>query len=190
MNVKDQSNMPDMVDFVIREYLNSGKDEIVIVNVGSDKCIGDCVGPIVGTLLSVSKSDKVHVYGSLDGTINAMNLRGELTKVSEHHPGAFVIGVDAGVGDCYKIGSVIVRDWALKPGKGVGKNLSSIGDISIVGVVADSDSPVPFVDLPISLGFVCELAKSIAAIINTAISDINKLNKNQNLILEEVAIND
>ena len=52
------------------------------------------------------------------------------------HPNSAVIAVDAAVGGESDVGIIKINPFGLKPGLGVDKDLSIIGDISIVGVVA------------------------------------------------------
>ena len=47
-----------------------------------------------------------------------------------------VIAIDAAVGETDDVGLIKAVDKGLKPGLGVNKNLSEIGDVSIIGVVA------------------------------------------------------
>jgi putative sporulation protein YyaC len=52
------------------------------------------------------------------------------------HPNSISIAIDAAVGDSEDTGLIRVINKGLKPGLGVNKNLGTVGDISIIGVVS------------------------------------------------------
>lgn len=54
----------------LKNYLN--KDTIIIC-IGTDRCIGDCLGPLVGTILRY-KNIPLKLYGTLDEPIHALNI--------------------------------------------------------------------------------------------------------------------
>lgn len=106
----------------------------IIVCIGTDRCIGDSLGPIVGTLLEKSLLE-IPIYGTLKHPIHAVNLKREMEKIFNIHKEPFIIAIDACLGEEEFIGSIQVRPGPIYPGKGVGKILPSIGNISIVGIV-------------------------------------------------------
>lgn len=145
----------------LKPYLTN---ETVIVCIGTDKSIGDCLGPLVGTIL-VEKEFNIPVYGTLDKPIHALNIHERLDEIYSRHPNATIIGVDACLGDEYEIGEIRVRDYAISPGKGVGKKLPEVGVASIIGIVADSDrSDMLFYPNTIRLSFIMNMAKNISKI--------------------------
>ena len=59
--------------YEISNFLKNHIDEkTIIVCIGTDKCIGDCLGPLVGTLLR-EKFFPLKVYGTNDSPIHALN---------------------------------------------------------------------------------------------------------------------
>ena len=59
------------------------------------------------------------------------------TFLKETHKGSQVIAVDAAVGNEGDIGLIKLNDTPLHPGAGANKRLGALGDISIMGVVAE-----------------------------------------------------
>lgn len=59
------------------------------------------------------------------------------TFLRETHRGRKVIAVDAAVGSEGDIGLIKVNDAPLFPGAGANKKLGSIGDLSVMGIVAE-----------------------------------------------------
>ncbi|WP_346886576.1 spore protease YyaC [Clostridium sp. UBA4395] len=140
------------------------KDELnantIIVCIGTDRCIGDCLGPLIGSMLE-EKFFPLPVYGTISNPIHALNLDSKLSDIKLKHPDSKIIGIDACLGPPNKIGEIQVRDYPINPGKGVGKSLSPVGDISIIGIVDSSDIDEPFTSRNIRLNLILEISKVI-----------------------------
>lgn len=132
----------------------------IIVCIGTDKCIGDCLGPLVGTLLQKRKFP-LSVYGTLSDPIHALNIKKKLHNIREKHPSAITIAVDACLGDDDSIGNIQIRSGSIYPGKGVGKKLPSVGNISIIGIVDSLKNDNNITLHNIRLSFVMEMAEVI-----------------------------
>ena len=110
----------------------------IIVCVGSDLAIGDCLGPITGSMLKFKTQGlNAFIYGTLASPVTAKEIKYLRTFLKETHRGHPVIAVDAAVGDAGDIGLIKVHDTPLFPGAGANKQLGSIGDITIMGIVAE-----------------------------------------------------
>ncbi|XVE29321.1 spore protease YyaC [Wukongibacter baidiensis] len=134
--------------------------DAIIVCIGTDRCIGDALGPLVGTLLTRGQY-KYPVYGTLKNPIHAVNLKEEMKKINSKHRNSDIIAVDACLGEEKYIGSIQIRHSPIFPGKGVGKNLPSVGDISIVGIVDKFTFDDFFPIHNIRLSLVMEMAEVI-----------------------------
>ena len=128
---KDAVNkVADLLKAKIKE-----KTKISIVCIGTDMCIGDSLGPLVGTILKDSGVLKnVQILGTLEKPVHAINLHDKIKEISKD---SFVIAVDACIGS--EVDTIQVKDGPIKPGIGVGKDLVPIGDISLLGVLYDRD---------------------------------------------------
>lgn len=123
-------------EFEIKNHLKSiisNNNNIVILCIGTDKCIYDCLAPLIGTFLE--KSVPVPVFGTLKSTVHALNLAETINKINKKYSNPFIIAIDACLGVESNIGRVIIKDKPLKPGACVGKNLGEVGNISIIGIV-------------------------------------------------------
>ena len=110
----------------------------VIVCVGSDLAIGDSLGPITGSMLKYKTQGlNVFLYGTLAAPVTAKEIKYMRTFLKETHPRAQVIAVDAAVGNEGDIGLIKIHDSPLLPGAGANKKLGAIGDLSIMGIVAE-----------------------------------------------------
>lgn len=140
----------------------------VILCVGTDRIIGDCLGPLVGTALERSAGGRLPVYGTLRAPVHALNLPETISRIKKKHPDRIIIAVDASLGDFRQIGSVFIRPGRLRPGSGVFKNLPEIGDITITGI-ANSESSRPYLDLQTArLSTVSAMADTISCCILSA----------------------
>lgn len=135
--------------------------DTVIVCIGTDKCIGDCLGPLVGTLLKENQFP-LPVYGSVDNPIHALNIDKQLNLINKKHSNAHILGIDACLGRESSIGEIHIRDFAVRPGKGVGKSLPDVGTKSIVGIIDSNENADIFYTRSIRLSLILSMAKVIS----------------------------
>ena len=110
----------------------------VIVCVGSDLAIGDSLGPITGSMLKYKTQGlNVFLYGTLSSPITAKEIGYMRAFLKETHKGSQVIAVDAAVGQEGDVGLIKITDSPLLPGTGANKKLGAIGDLSVLGIVAE-----------------------------------------------------
>lgn len=136
-------------------------DKTIVVCIGTDKCIGDCLGPLVGTFLTKNKFP-YPVIGTLERPAHAINLDYILKEIKTKYLEHFIIAIDACLGYDNCIGDIQVKSGPVHPGKGVGKTLPHVGDISIVGVVDTIDNSDLFSIKNIRLNFIMNMADVIA----------------------------
>jgi putative sporulation protein YyaC len=105
---------------------------LTVVCVGTDRSTGDSLGPLTGTLLLNARFPG-RLLGTLDSPVHAENLRSLHSDTSV--PGTITVAVDACLGTDREVGTIIVRQGALRPGLGVRKKLPPVGDLHIAGVV-------------------------------------------------------
>lgn len=110
----------------------------VIICVGSDLSVGDSLGPVTGTKLKEKLSGlNVFIYGTLSKPITAHEVKYTEEFIRSTHPDSPVIAIDAAVGVPGDIGLIKIAGRSLQPGSGANKKLSKIGDVSIMGIVAE-----------------------------------------------------
>lgn len=162
-------NSPFAYYEIANSLLNYIKDDTVIICIGTDKCIGDCLGPLVGTLLK-SKFFPLPIYGTINHPIHALNINNRLDEINELHPKSCILGIDACLGDVNSIGEIHTRDYAIHPGKGIGKNLPKVGVASIIGIVDSTSNSDYFSSHSIRLALILDMANVIANAIMLAYS--------------------
>ncbi len=154
----DDNNSTSILGEYIHPYFHN---EIVVVCIGTDKCIGDCLGPLVGTMLK-NKKFPFHIYGTLKNPIHAINIKERIDYIKKKHPFGFIIAIDACLGEKNDVGKIQIRNKPIYPGKGVGKKLPSIGDISIIGIVDISQGFTGFSLHNVRLSLIMDMAEVIA----------------------------
>lgn len=136
----------------------------VILCIGTDRLIGDSLGPVVGTLLGQNRCP-FPVYGTLADPVHALNLGDRTAQIRSRYPQAPVIAIDASLGPSHRIGCVSLRPHGLLPGAGVRKKLCCAGDISITGIT-NGESLQPYLALQTArLSTVMAMAEKICTCI-------------------------
>lgn len=138
INLKDKTALFELklkLTSLINE-LKTDLNETVILCIGTDRATGDSLGPLVGYKLSrLPKKERVTVYGTLEKPVHAQNLKETTELIYNTHSNPFVIAIDASLGSNKHIGHISVGKGGLKPGSGVKKDLGTIGDMFITGIV-------------------------------------------------------
>ena len=110
----------------------------VVVCIGSDLAIGDSLGPITGSMLRYKTQGLgVFLYGTLSAPVTAKEIGYIRTFLKETHKGSQIIAVDAAVGEEGDVGLLRITNAPLYPGAGANKKLGALGDISVLGIVAE-----------------------------------------------------
>lgn len=133
---------------------------INVLAIGSDRTTGDCLGPLVGEYLLGIPG--INVYGTLDAPVHAANMGEIVPEIT-----GYTIAVDAALGT--PVGAVSVRKGPLAPGAAFGRQLPSVGDIAVSGLVCEA-GPLGFERLrSVRLGFVRRVAQVIAVSIAASV---------------------
>jgi putative sporulation protein YyaC len=145
---------------------------LAVICIGTDRSTGDALGPLVGAKLATEEIENVHTYGTLEQPVHASNLIRTLAAVQAACPGSFTIAIDACLGRSENVGTITVGKGALKPGAGVNKNLPSVGDIYLTGIVNVGGFMEYFVLQNTRLSLVMRLAGIIAESLIWSIRDL------------------
>lgn len=113
--------------------------EIVFLCIGTDRIIGDCLGPLVGTMLE-EKLEKYNIfnftiYGTLQKNICYTNIQEMLEILEKKHKNACIVVIDAALSNKENIGKIFIKKEKMVLGKSLNKAKVEIGDISIKAVV-------------------------------------------------------
>lgn len=156
---------------------------IIFLCIGTDRCTGDSLGPIVGyKLKSYTKdiSNKFfYIYGSLESPVHANNLSDIINKIQSNFIDPYIIAIDSSLGKTSNIGKVFIDKKPVFPGLALNKDLPPIGDLSITGIVNISGNYDFLILQNTRLYTVMSLADSISKGI---FYTINKIYKNPNIL--------
>lgn len=173
-NVNDLLVYNKMYHYML--YLLEQQDQlherkIIILCIGSDRYIGDALGPLVGSYLE--ENTEGTVYGSLDMPVHAGNLVEVIQNIKGQYHQPIIIAVDACLGKNDEIGNIEIWEGGLEAGIAVGNKLPYIGTISIIGVV-NASGYLGYLDLQSTpLAIVMRLSKCIGRVVEDVIKSIN-----------------
>lgn len=134
--------------------------DTAIVCIGTDRCIIDCLGPLVGTMLK-NKNISLRIFGTLKEPVHAVNFIDKLEVINERKY-SNIIAIDACLSEKRRQGIIEIKEGAISPGKGIGKILPKIGDLSIIGIVDKSGMEFQQLLQETRLCFIYEMAETIA----------------------------
>ncbi|MFH5186237.1 spore protease YyaC [Paenibacillus sp. TAB 01] len=171
----DKKSVVYLSDALTKHYYKHPEyTEIVIVCIGTNRYSGDSLGPMVGSRLleRLEGHHRVHIFGTLDKPVHALNLQKTLSHIAQKHSRAYVIAVDACLGQYFKIGTLQVVEEPLQPGVSLDKQLPPIGHVHIKGIV-NNFSPLNHKVLEhTSLTFVQDMSAVVSRILVKVSQDI------------------
>lgn len=152
-------------------------EDVIFACIGTDRSTGDSLGPLVGSLLE--QAGFTNVLGTIDNPLHAVNLEDRLRSIDKSKT---VIAIDCSLGDAHHIETFSVYEGFLRPGAGVGKVLSSVGDYSITGCVNIGGYMEYFVLQNTRLHVVMKMANMIADSLIHRFGKEKKRNKKKQLV--------
>jgi putative sporulation protein YyaC len=164
----DKKSVAFFSEHLVKHYSKKPNyTEIVIVCIGTNRYSGDSLGPLVGSRLfeRFEGHRLVHIYGTLDKPIHALNIHKTLDRIAARHRRPYVIAVDACLGQYYKIGTLQLVEQPLEPGISLNKQLPPIGDIHLKGIINNHGPLNHNVLAHTSLTFVYEMSAVVSRIL-------------------------
>ncbi len=113
--------------------------DYIFLCIGSDKIIGDAYGPLVGEKLQEYFKETYHnikIIGTLEDPVPASTLSTKVKNIYKSYLNPCIIAIDSALAKKEELGKIYVSNKKMQCGKGINKNILSVGDISIKGVVA------------------------------------------------------
>lgn len=160
----------DLVSRLNSYGIQSDKSKVLLC-IGTDRSTGDCLGPLVGSKISSLRQNFFAVYGTLENPVHASNLKDKLDEIHKNHNNPFIIAIDACLGRIENVGCINLGDGSLQPGAGVNKNLPSVGQVHVTGVVNVGGFMEYMVLQNTRLNIVMRLADVIASGLNKAVAE-------------------
>ncbi|MBO0587554.1 spore protease YyaC [Sporosarcina sp. E16_8] len=117
------------------QHIPFDTQDLIFFCIGTDRSTGDSLGPLTGSFLSESSLFPFTVIGTLESPLHALNLQQYIDETRLTNPSAFIVAIDACLGQVSSIGQLLFNSGPIHPGKAVGKDLPPVGDVSIKGIV-------------------------------------------------------
>lgn len=117
------------------EHIPFNTQDLIFFCIGTDRSTGDALGPLTGSLLTESPLFPFPVIGTLENPLHALNLQQHIDETRRTNPSAFIVAIDACLGQGSSIGQLLFHSGPIHPGKAVGKELPPVGNVSIKGIV-------------------------------------------------------
>ncbi|MGI6452710.1 MAG: spore protease YyaC [Syntrophomonadaceae bacterium] len=108
--------------------------EPVYLCIGTDRATGDCLGPLVGTLLK-GLLPRANIFGTLENPAHAINLGDVIGEINRDFKSPLIVAIDACLGKPHRIGFINIKEGSIRPGTALQKVLPPVGDFHISGVV-------------------------------------------------------
>ncbi len=150
-----------LIQLTEQYFISRPDTPVFLLCIGSDRVLGDTLGPIIGYKLEKMLSYPFQVFGTLSRPVHAINLRPTLLQLSTLYHSPLTIAIDASIGRKESVGCITLSNRAIRPGTGVAKTLPQIGQVSITGIVSEDCFDVSSRLQNIRLGFIMELADCI-----------------------------
>ena len=117
----------------LKNKIDNQNKKIIFLCIGTNKVIGDSFGPLVGTNLEhfLKYNNKVAIFGNINNPLNALNIKEKLIYINKTYIDKYIIAIDSAVSDKNFIGDIFVTKNKMILGKGLNKEIFSLGDISI-----------------------------------------------------------
>lgn len=160
---QDEHAVEQVASRLSKLFLDKPHRERVVICIGTDRSTGDALGPLVGSKLKKLDPPLCHIYGTLDSPVHAINLADTIEEIKREHPHAYIVAVDACLGQLNSVGSIQLCEGPLKPGAGVNKDLPPVGDSHLTGIVNVGGFMEYFVLQNTRLSLVMNLAEKIAS---------------------------
>lgn len=162
-----------IINLIDRKCISNPK--LTFLCVGTDRVIGDSLGPIVGSnierFINNKKIDNVEVIGNLEKNFNNTNIE----KYSENLENITIV-IDSAISNSYDIGDIVVEEGNIKLRDALsdGKNINSNINIKcIVGKNFENEEDNFVMLQNVKLGIVLNLAEKLSNSLYDVIENYN-----------------
>jgi len=129
----------------INSYMNQDFSHIIILCVGTNKIIGDCIGPMVGQKLQTKLKEKknhqkIIIYGNMEETLNFKNARQVIENIYKIYEKPLMITIDSALGTEKLIKRIVVNQGWIKIGNSLERSICYYSHINVKGIVGENKS--------------------------------------------------
>lgn len=123
---------------ILRKELYN-KNNKVFLCIGTNKCIGDSLGPRIGEILNEKiYKNNIYVIGNLRENINYSNIFDTLNKIYNNIDNPYLILIDSALSNKEYVGNILINKKGMIIGESLKKEERRIGNIAIKGIVGEN----------------------------------------------------
>ena len=130
--------MENFIYKILKKELKNDCTKIFLC-VGTNNCVGDSLGPIVGDILTQKiNSNNIYIVGNSNKNLNSKNFNQNIEKIKNEIYNPFFIIIDSALANKEVIGKVIINNNSMIIGSALNKKHELIGNLCIKGVVGEN----------------------------------------------------
>ena len=162
---------------IIKKINEKKYSNLIFICIGTNKIVGDSLGPIVGEILKQNlKKKNVSIIGDLKENVNIKNISKYIKYIENNYTKPYIISIDSALSKTIAPENVFIIKKGLIPGSALKKESKEIGNISIKGIVGryDKNSLKNFYNLKtVDYKLILRFSKNISKIILKSIKFLN-----------------
>lgn len=121
-----------ITNILTKEIKKNKYDKFIFLCIGSNKLIGDSLGPRVGEILQNNLlEDNTMVIGDMKDELNYLKVNHHLKIKLKQYKFPFIITIDAALSDKEYIGKIVINRRYLEIGKALEKEKYILGNLNI-----------------------------------------------------------
>ena len=162
---------------MIRKINKNKYSNLVFICIGTNKIVGDSLGPITGEMLKRNLERRnIKIFGDLSNNVNTHNITQKIAYIKRCYDNPYIISIDSALSETIVPETVYILKTGMIPGSALKKNLSRIGNASIKGIVGKDEKNLikNYYNLAkADYRLVLRLSKNISKIIINSIKFLN-----------------
>lgn len=125
----------------LKTKFNTKNQNIIFLCIGTNRIIGDCFGPLVGSRLKnlLKERKNIKIIGDMNFPVNSRNIYKTLRLINYKYKDSYIVAIDSAISDFDIIGNIFVTDNGINLASGINKSLIKIGDIGIKACVGSKN---------------------------------------------------
>ena len=127
--------MKEFEEKISEFYLKDNYSNLVFLCIGTNKIVGDSVGPIIGNKLKNMENKYMQIYGTLDNTLNFINAKEIIENIYNNFSNPYLITIDAALSNANNKGDIVLGKGYIKLGKALQKSICFYSNVNIKCVV-------------------------------------------------------
>lgn len=153
----------------LEEFFSASRHrQTIILCIGTDRSTGDSLGPLTGSYLNRLGIPQLTILGTLEEPVHATNLKENLDYIRNSFVNPYIVAIDACLGKLDSVGHITLAAGPLKPGAGVHKDLPTVGEAHLTGIVNVGGFMEYMVLQNTRLSLVWNMAESIGNLLSKA----------------------